>query len=127
MSRRAFLERTHSTSNGPSHRRAKKMEKELAKRGRGRLTPGSGNKAIKGDVQKYEGVYRVEAKTTKAASFRVTLEMFEKLEESALPHGEVPAIIVEFQTQQGRRLREVAVIPTEYLKPEMLAFSDEDT
>lgn len=77
--------------------------------------PGSGSGAEKGDVKKYNGVFRVEAKTTTKASFRLTKEMVDKITDAALPHGELPAIIVEFIDQRGRPLREVAVVPTEVL------------
>lgn len=96
----------------PSHRRAKKQERELAKRGGGKLTPGSGAFDQKGDVKKYNGVYRIEAKTTKHKSFSVTREMVRKIEEAALPNGELPAILIEFIDEQGTPQMEVAVVPT---------------
>lgn len=99
----------HSTV---AHKRAPKQEKEWAKRGGGRTTPGSGNKAVKGDVQKFNGVARIECKTTRRNSFSVTRKMINKLEESAMPHGEIPAIVIEFLTEDGRPCREVAVVPT---------------
>lgn len=113
MSREKFLEvangGNHST---PSHRRAPKQEKAWAKRGGGRLTPGSGNKEIKGDVQKYRGVVRLECKTTRNNSFSVTRKLVKQIEESALAHGEVPAIIVEFIGEDGKPQHELAVVPT---------------
>lgn len=128
MSRSSFLDRTYSTSNGPSHRRAKKQERQLAKRGGGRVTPGSGNQAIKGDVRNYNRVFRVEAKTTrrKQKSFSVTVDMIKKIEESALAHGEVPAMIVEIWDDEDRKYREIAILPTEHLRPELLEMSDEE-
>ena len=107
----AFLNRDkrHGTA---AHRRAKKQEKELAKRGNGRRTPGSGNGALKGDVQKYNGVWRLEAKTTQRKSFSVTREMIQKIEAASLSHDEIPAIVIEFLDESGRPEMEVAVVPT---------------
>ena len=126
MSRANFLDRTLSKSNGLSHRRAKKQEKMLAKRGEGRLTPGSGNQAIKGDVRNYSGIFRVEAKTTrnKQKSFSVTVDMIRKIEESAIAHNEVPAMIVEIWDEENRKYREIAILPTEHLRPELLGITD---
>lgn len=60
----------------------------------------------------YNGLYRVEAKTTKHSSFRVTLDMVAKIEEAALAHNELPVIIIEFLDDAGRPIKEVAVVPT---------------
>lgn len=110
MTLQSFLDRDKRKGH-PSYRRAKKQEKELALRGGGRAVPGSGNGLQKGDVSKFCGVYRVEAKTTKNNSFSVTREMVRKIEDAALPHGELPAIIIEFNDGQGRAEMEVAVVP----------------
>lgn len=113
MSRDRFLDiangGNHSTQ---AHRRAPKQEKDWAARGKGRLTPGSGNKAIKGDVQKFNGVVRLECKTTRNNSFSVTRKLVKKIEESALAHGEVPAIVIEFIGEDGKPQHELAVVPT---------------
>jgi Holliday junction resolvase len=117
MSRDAFMRRSapDSPSLTVAHRRSKKQERELAKRGGGRLVPGSGNKIEKGDVKKYNGVFRIEAKTTKNKSFSVTREMLDKIESVAMAHGELPVIIIEFIDDRGRPLKEVAVVPTDVL------------
>lgn len=110
MSRGSFLGRNASRS--VSHVRSSKQEKELAKRGGGRVTPGSGAFDQKGDVKKYNGVYRIEAKTTKNKSFSITRDMIRKIEEAAIPNGEYPAIVVEFIDDRGVPQMEVAVVPT---------------
>lgn len=97
-------------SNGPSHRRAKKQERELAKRYGGRCTSASGSKMEKGDVR-IPNVLRIEAKTTKYKSFSVTMDMLDKIEHAALSATEIPAIVIEFNDGNGRKLREVAVVP----------------
>ena len=114
MSRETFLKRAENGSNHSTvaHKRAPKQEEEWAKRGNGRLTPGSGNKTIKGDVREYRGVLRLECKTTANNSFSVTRQMVRKLEESALAHGEVPAIIIEFLREDGQPAHELAIVPT---------------
>jgi hypothetical protein len=87
------------------------QEKSLATRIGGKVTPGSGNGSIKGDVRK-AGVVRVEAKTTKNKSFSVTLDMIRKIEDAALPSGEMPVIVVEFIDGSGKPIKEVAIVPT---------------
>lgn len=110
MTRESFLGR-HSTSNGPSHKRAKKQEKELAKKLGGRCVPGSGNGDMKGDVR-VKGFLRIECKTTGKRSFAVTMDMIDKIEMAAVSAGEIPALIVEFNDGRGHMLREVAIVPT---------------
>lgn len=111
MSRDSFMNRDkrHGTA---SHRRSKKQEKELAQRGGGQCVPGSGAGYQKGDVKGYNGVFRIEAKTTKHRSFSITRDMVQKIEDAALGNGELPAIIVEFIDEQGKPQMEVAVVPT---------------
>lgn len=98
-------------SNGVSHKRSKAQEKQMALRIGGHVTPGSGNQAIKGDVRKPK-VVRIECKTTQKKSFSVTQKMIDKIEEAALPHGETPALVIEFIDADGNPLREVAILPT---------------
>ena len=107
MSRERFLLRTKRQP----HLRAPKQEAELAKRGGGQTTPGSGSGYQKGDVKGYRGFIRIEAKTTSHDSFRVTQEMLDKIEEAALANQEIPVLIIEFQ-KHGRKVREVAVVPS---------------
>jgi hypothetical protein len=103
------LKLSKKTKSTPSHTRSPVQEKQLAKKLGGAVTPGSGNGTQKGDVR-VRGVLRVECKTTKHASFSVTTEMLDKIEEAALSHGELPAMLVEFCIP-GKRPREVAVVP----------------
>lgn len=110
MSLTSFLDRDKKRGNS-SYRRSKKQEKEIATRIGGRRTAASGAKDEKGDVRK-KGVLRIEAKTTKHKSFSVTLEMIEKIEEAALSCNELPAIIIEFNDGRGRKLKEIAIIPS---------------
>lgn len=117
MSRKAFIAKTEGTS--PAYRRSKKQEKELAKRGGGRLVSRSGAGPEKGDIKKYNKIFRVEAKTTAKKSFSVTRDMLRKLEDAALPHNELPAIFVEFIDEQGNVELELAVVPT-YVLDEVL-------
>lgn len=108
MSRDNFLGRGEKRS--PSHRRAPKQEKELGKRFKGRLVPGSGSGHQKGDVR-VPKVARIEAKTTKNKSFSVTREMIDKVTNAGIAHGELPAMVVEFLDADGHPESEVAVIP----------------
>lgn len=107
-----YLRRRSAKANlTASHRRAPKQEASLAKRVKGLTTPASGAKDVKGDVR-VRRVLRIEAKTTKNASFSVTREMVRKIEEAAASGAEMPAIVIEFHDGYGRALCEVAVVPT---------------
>ena len=109
--RNPFNERAEKTRNlSNSHRRSKKQESSLAKTLGGRVTAGSGNKDVKGDVR-VKGVARIEAKTTLNKSFSVTRDMIDKIETAAVGAGEVPALIVEFHDGFGKSLQSVAIIP----------------
>ena len=106
-----FLKKLNSRANlSNSHRRAPKQEEKLSIRFKGVKTPASGSREIKGDV-KVPKLLRIEAKTTKNASFSVTLDMVRKIEEAALSSGEMPAIVVEFNDGFGRALKEIAIVP----------------
>lgn len=94
-----------------SHRRSPKQEQELALRTKGRVTPGSGNGAMKGDVR-VKGVARIEAKTTMKKSFSVTREMVRKIEEAGVGHDEMPVIVVEFLDNDGKRESELVIMPS---------------
>jgi len=108
MSRNSFMDKGKKLA----YRRSPIQEKELAKKGNGRLIPGSGCFHVKGDVAKYNGIYRIEAKTTTKKSFSITRDMVEKIENAALVSNELPAIIVEFiNPDSGDPEMEVAVIP----------------
>lgn len=111
MSRKTFLKGGSSNHSTPSHRRAPKMEKQLARRTGGKLVPGSGSGYQKGDVR-VKGVARIEAKTTKNKSFSVTRKMIGKIEEAALPNGELPVMVVEFIDEVGNPEMEVVVTPS---------------
>lgn len=94
----------------PSHVRANKQEKEIAKRLNGKCTPASGAGSVKGDVR-VKGLVRVEAKTTKNKSFPVTLALVHKIEQAALEGNEIPVLVVGFNDEFGNPLGEVCVIP----------------
>lgn len=110
MSREAFLNRDRDRGD-PSYRRSRKQEKELATRLGGSKTLASGSKGEKGDVR-VRGVLRIEAKTTKHKSFSVTLDMIRQIEDAALASDEIPCIVIEFNDGAGKRVKEVAVVPT---------------
>lgn len=93
-----------------SHARSPKQEKEIANRIGGKVTRGSGCGNEKGDVR-IERVIRIEAKTTKHRSFSVTRDMLEKIEMTALCAGELPALAIEFITEQGKPIGTVCVVP----------------
>jgi hypothetical protein len=83
-------------AQSPSHARAKVQEKKLAERVGGRVTKGSGNGLVKGDVR-LKGIVRLEAKVTKNSSFSVTTEIVKKLEDAVVGAGEIPILQVELE------------------------------
>jgi hypothetical protein len=88
-------------------RRSQKQESEIAGRVGGRTTKASGSGGFeKGDVR-ITRLARIEAKTTQAASFRVTTDMIDKIEGHALQAGEIPVIEVEL----SGGARRVAIVP----------------
>lgn len=93
-----------------AYHRSGKQESEIAKATRGRLTPRSGAGKEKGDVR-LKGVARIEAKTTSNKSFSVTRDMLKKLDDAALPTGEIPAHVIEFLDGDGSPHSTLAVIP----------------
>lgn len=94
-----------------SHARSPVQEKELADRIGGRLVRGSGCGNEKGDAR-LEGVIRLEAKTTMNKSFSVTRDMVKKIEMEAISCNELPVLVVEFLSKEGRPIGEFAVCPT---------------
>lgn len=110
MSLSSFMNRDKDKGNA-SYRRSRKQERELAGRLGGRTTVASGSKDEKGDAR-LKGVIRLEAKTTKNKSFSVTLEMVRQIEDAAVLSGEMPVIVVEFNDGRGKKIKEVAVVPT---------------
>lgn len=101
----------------PSKRRAPKQERELAQRIGAALTPGSGSQSMKGDVR-LKGVLRVEAKCTRHKSYSLSLDTFEKIENAASLCGraEIPAMHIEFLTQDGAPIKALAVIRADDLE-----------
>jgi len=110
MSRDSFIHRDRR--HGPvGYRRAARQEQQLAARLQGRRVPRSGAGAQKGDVR-VPGALRLECKTTTRASFTVTRAMVTAIETAALPHGELPVLVIEFLDVTGQPVQEVAVVPT---------------
>lgn len=80
----------------PSHARSKVQEAGLAKRVGGAVVKGSGSGDERGDVR-LKGFARIEAKTTAAASFSVTVDIIRKLENAVVGTREIPILEVEIQ------------------------------
>ena len=92
-------------------RRGFDYEEEVVKKHGGRQTPGSGSKAIKGDIQKLFGQYRCECKTTSKKSYSISLAKWQELEDSATSHGESPMMNVVFYSEDGREVANLVVLP----------------
>ena len=91
-----------------SHRRSKVQEKEAASRLGGRVTKASGAGAFEKADVRVKGILRVEAKTTKHSSFRVTSELIDLIEQQAAIAGEYPAMEIEIEGGARR----VYVVPS---------------
>ena len=118
--------------SGKNTRMSKKQEKLIAKTGdRGRRTPGSGNKSIKGDVIKpsphsfYRG-RKYEAKTTDKTQITIKRDWLVKLEREAATAHEEPVFVFGFEGSKLvnvnwgavplERLEELFQIEREYLE-----------
>lgn len=88
----------------PSKRHAPKHERSLADKLGAKLTPGSGNQAIKGDLR-IRGVARIEAKCTRRKSFSVSRDVWSKIQDAAGSGAEheIPVLHVEFLDSSGDR------------------------
>ena len=98
------------TGSNHSHRVAVAQERQAARRLGGRVTPRSGAGDEKGDVR-LPGVARIECKCTKHASFSVTLDMWDKIEQAALMADELPVMEIRFIGSDGKTRGELAVVP----------------
>lgn len=80
--------------------RADKHEKKVARLMGGKVTVGSGNQMDKGDVKTDE--FRVECKTTKAASFSLREEILCKITDEALATDRLPMVNIQFEATGNR-------------------------
>ena len=110
MNRDKFLNPNGKKSK--AYVRSPKQEKELAKRGEGRVVHRSGSGGFdKGDIRGYKGICTIEAKSTSCKSFSVSREMVDKLEDAATAKSEIPILLVEWLDSSGVVSGEVAVVP----------------
>lgn len=80
----------------PSHVRSRQQEKSVARLIGGVTTKASGAQMEKSDVR-LRGVARIECKTTKSASFGVSVKHIRALEASVNGTAEVPLMEVELE------------------------------
>ena len=78
----------------PSHARSRAQEIEMAKRVGGKTIHRSGAGLVKGDVR-LKGIARIENKTTKYASYGVSVETINKLDDAVAGTDELPILQVE--------------------------------
>lgn len=92
--------------------RSRKAELRVAADIGGRAQPGSGSSPLaKGDVR-LKGKTRVEHKTTTTGSYRITVDLLEKIRSHCGP-GETPSFIVQFTDKAGREIDQWVMIPYE--------------
>jgi Holliday junction resolvase len=94
-----------------THKRSRNQEKTMADRVGGRQTSRSGAGLEKGDVR-VKSFVRLECKTTKHDSFRVTRTDLDKIKHASIGHGEVPIIVVRLD---GPPMLECAIVPLSLL------------
>lgn len=108
--RNPFLARGEQTAKqSKGYHRARKQEKETAKRLGGHTVLASGSMHTKGDVQVRRAA-RVECKATQKKSFSVTQEMLDKIIIAGTNNDEIPYIEIEFLDEAGAVTRRVAVL-----------------
>jgi hypothetical protein len=95
---------------GAAYKAAPAQEQRLADTHGGRRTRGSGSGMEKGDVR-VPGMVRIEAKSTQAKSYSLTLKDLAKIEGAACNSGEVPMMQVDFLGPDGTVHASVYVIP----------------
>lgn len=101
----------------PAYHRAPLQEQEAADLLGGHVTPGSGNRHVKGDVR--GGGVRLECKATSNKSFSVTREMMDKISDAAETSGETPAILVEFLATGEHPGGKLVIVP-EYILSQLM-------
>jgi len=84
------------TGASPAHARSRTQEKALAVRVGGKTIKASGAGDERGDVR-LRGFVRLEAKTTRHASFSVTESLVDKLESAVVGTDEVPIMQIELR------------------------------
>lgn len=98
--------------HGTTKEKSTLQERDLAKRLKGLVTPGSGAGYIKGDVTTLgtnQGVYdlpnaeMVEAKTTAKTQFTVKLQELVKLEREAAESGRRPLFVIQLDDTNLRQ------------------------
>lgn len=77
----------------------KEVEKQVLKKIKARPQPNSGSTpGMPNDGVK--GRYLIEVKSTEKKSIRLQLEDLAKLEDNALMHGKIPALVIAFEGRQ---------------------------
>lgn len=99
-----------------AHRHAVKQEEKIAESIGAKQVKGSGCGDERGD-SRIRKVVRVENKcTTHKKSFSITRKMAQKIEDAALPCGEMPIIEFEFINERGIVEHSLVVVPAYVLK-----------
>lgn len=75
----------------------KKAEKIVQRIVRGNLTPGSGNKGIKGDIQSKDRLWKIEVKQTDKPKIAIQRGWFDSLEKFAFKQEVALAVFVGLQ------------------------------
>ena len=99
----------------PAHAHAPYQERALAKKLGGRVTPGSGNGAEKGDVRNFRFV-RAECKCTAHDSFSVTRDILFKLDKLGMTTEEIPFMEIKLGIDsQGKHKAAFVVMPAWFI------------
>lgn len=113
-----FLSTPKKNRKGKSNGQESRLAKEL----QAKKTPGSGSKALKGDLQNQDFLY--EAKTTAKTQYTLKQEDLAKVERHAHAVDKYPVMVIELNNEsfEDVKTREWAVLPM-YLLKQLLGLS----
>lgn len=77
----------------------RKAEDQAAKRLKGKLSPGSGNKGVKGDYT--VGKFKIENKATVKDSISLKMDWLLKIKRESIEVSDIPALAIQFVDGQG--------------------------
>jgi Holliday junction resolvase len=99
---------------GTTKYQSTKQENRVAKEFGGKVTPGSGALAVKGDVQSNE--LHIECKTTSKTQYTLRLDTLSTLAHEASVSGKIPVLALELHNEAKGIDRNWVVIPERIFK-----------
>ena len=93
---------------GTTKEKSDSQERKIARQFKGNTTPGSGNKAVKGDVQTDD--FTIECKTTSKKQYVLKLADFQKHFENSAAQGKTALFLVQLDDEAKGLNRELVVL-----------------